>query len=178
MDRFKNQSVTTIKKLAIALGAFSQTLGVLGKSIKALSPDTGGVKDYPSATDGVTKLERRKMKKFMSGFAFVAGFLLSNASAALTIKDTRDMVEQGGDVRATIEIWLNGQQDGTSWANIELEQQGRAKLYCQPDKLALTGENVYRLTNDHIKARPFEVDSEWPFEMFVLPALAEAFPCD
>ena len=38
--------------LAIALGVFGQTLGVLGKSIKALSPDTGHIKDDCLATDG------------------------------------------------------------------------------------------------------------------------------
>ena len=38
--------------LAIVLGVFSQTLGVLGKSINAPPPDTGHIRDDPLATDG------------------------------------------------------------------------------------------------------------------------------
>ena len=117
------------------------------------------------------------MKKFISGFAVVAALLLSNVSAAISIEEARNLYAAEHDREALL-VLLAAYQEGMGWANTKLESQGRAMLYCQPDKLALNGQNVYRLTTDHIETRDYEIDPEWPFEMFTLQALIEVFPCD
>ena len=117
------------------------------------------------------------MKKFISGFAVVAALLLSNVSSAVSIEDAYKFYA-AEHTRETLLVVLSAYAEGMGWANTELESQGCAALYCQPGKLALTAQNIYRLTTDHIETADYEVDPDWPFEMLTLEALMEAFPCD
>jgi hypothetical protein len=118
------------------------------------------------------------MGKFISGFAVVAALLLSNASAALTIKQTRDMFNQGGQDRELLTLYLNGYMSGFNWANVRLDAEGRAELYCPPEGFAINAENIYRMTDNYIKTQDKEVGSGWPFDLFISKALMNTFPCD
>ena len=115
------------------------------------------------------------MKKLISGFAFVVALSLSNASAAISIKDARENYEAGGDRKEMLLFYLASQENGLSWANVELEMAQREPLYCPPDKLNLNGENVYSLTNDYVTKN--SANPEAPFDMYVMRALYDAFPC-
>lgn len=115
------------------------------------------------------------MKRLISGLAFVAALLLSNASAAISIENARANYEAGGDRKEMLLFYLQSQENGLSWANVELEMAGREPLYCPPSKLNLNGENVYSLTNDYVTKN--DALSSAPFDMYVMRALYDAFPC-
>ena len=119
------------------------------------------------------------MKNIINGFGFIAALLLSHGSAAITIDEAREDYAAGGTKQFMLELYLNGQQQGLQWVNIEFEDIGRDPLFCSPGKMAITGENVYRLTNDYIKEREDadSIEGSWPFTMYVMRALVDAFPC-
>ena len=77
------------------------------------------------------------MKKVISGLGFFAALLLSHGSAAITIDDAREWYEKGGELQSTLLTYLSGQENGLSWANSYLKQQGRDPFYCLPGKLEL-----------------------------------------
>ncbi|MDA9625470.1 hypothetical protein N9S57_01720 [Luminiphilus sp.] len=58
-------------------------LGVLGKSIQPDYPDTDHIKDERIATDGITQIGDRKMKKMIFAIAMSVGFA-AGASAQTT----------------------------------------------------------------------------------------------
>lgn len=93
------------------------------------------------------------------------------ASASVPISKFQDFKND-----KSFKLYITGVGKGTSWANAELDQQGRRLLYCQPKKLALNGSNYIQLIDnflDHHKNLP----SYTPIEMVLLLALENAFPC-
>ena len=61
-------------------------------------------------------------------------------------------------------------------ANAELEFDGKAPLYCVPDRLALTVEQNRSIFEVYLSRAP-EM-GELPYFMVMLSALQETFPCE
>jgi hypothetical protein len=76
--------------------------------------------------------------------------------------------------------FIQGTVNGLAWANGVLAQNGAPPLYCQPSKMALTGEQVLDILNRYLDERLAEKSKKWegiPLGLGVLFALQEVFPC-
>jgi hypothetical protein len=73
-----------------AFGASGQTVGVLGKSINALSPDTEHIKDDPGAKDGVSLKGVIKMKNLLVIGGILFAFASSSVAAGGLDKEERE----------------------------------------------------------------------------------------
>jgi hypothetical protein len=71
---------------------------------------------------------------------------------------------------------LGATENGLSWANTAISNEGQPRLYCVPAKLALTNAQdvdiLRRYTLDHPDKKTL------PYGLALLLALKEAFPCN
>jgi hypothetical protein len=74
-------------------------------------------------------------------------------------------------MRETLE-WV---ASGIGWANTDLHSMHQQRLYCQPGKLALTGEQLEDMLERHVQEELFAAD--YPFGLVLLESLKKVFPC-
>lgn len=70
---------------------------------------------------------------------------------------------------------LRGIADGIEWSNIRLQSNGQKKLYCPPEKLAMTVDQYRSIFVRYVKENPSE--GQFPAGLVMLEALVETFPC-
>jgi hypothetical protein len=78
----------------------------------------------------------------------------------------------------TMRLMILGVGKGFEAVNIHLEMSGKPKIFCQPDKLAITGEQYTQIVSNYVNARPTwgKVDSRI-FPEVMLQAMIYTFPC-
>lgn len=78
--------------------------------------------------------------------------------------------------RQIIEYQMSSFDDAYGWANAELKSRRKQEpLYCPPDKMALTGNQLLDVLRREVKDRP--KNGEFPVAMTLLVALQHVFPC-
>jgi hypothetical protein len=99
---------------------------------------------------------------------------------AMNVKTYKEM--QASDTgRNTVRAYIDGVGEGFGWANIKLDFDGNAKLFCTPPTLTLNNDNFLRILDDEIalnaKAIAAEALSVAPVEFLLLQGLQKTFPC-
>jgi len=119
------------------------------------------------------------MKKIFGGYwviaiAAVVGALVfaQPARAEYTVKQFRELKEN-----PAFQFYILGVGTGFKWANAHLKNEKRPQLFCEPDKLALNGENFMDLLTGYIEHYKPVIKDDWTVELMLLRALEEAFPC-
>jgi hypothetical protein len=64
---------------------------------------------------------------------------------------------------------------GFSLANTAIARRGQSPLYCQPNNLVLTGEQIIDIINRFVEINPALEKATW--EAVMLEALENLFPC-
>ena len=64
---------------------------------------------------------------------------------------------------------------GFSLANTAIVRRGQSPLYCQPDNLVLTGEQIIDIISRFVEINPALEKATW--EAVMLTALENLFPC-
>jgi hypothetical protein len=64
---------------------------------------------------------------------------------------------------------------GFSLANTAIARRGQSPLYCQPNNLVLTGEQIIDIINRFVEINPALEKATW--EAVMLKALENLFPC-
>jgi hypothetical protein len=83
-------------------------------------------------------------------------------------------------LQSTIKAYITGLGEGLSWGTLKAEP----RIYCVPDKLALTGNDYISILNRSIekeKSHPsFDefLNQNDILGLFLLEGLKETFPCD
>ena len=77
--------------------------------------------------------------------------------------------------KAHLRNFVEALQNGVAWANAALKFQKQKPLYCEPEKLALTAEQVIDLIRKEVQARPSSGMFPWPAVM--IRTLQNNFPC-
>ena len=83
-----------------------------------------------------------------------------------------------GELRSAYLFWLSGVEAGIQVANVRLKLAGQALLYCQPNKLGLTTDQVEDIMNRYVRAHPTVATPDLPVSLAMVFALQEAFPCE
>jgi hypothetical protein len=71
--------------------------------------------------------------------------------------------------------YLSGFEDGFGWANAVLNQQHDRQIYCVPETLTLTADQVLQILRDEFKKAPNLAKS--PVGLTIFYGLKETFPC-
>ena len=71
--------------------------------------------------------------------------------------------------------WLDGIYNGLVIADVFGSDLNNNSIFCQPEKLALTEENLEDIINRYIKTRQIKPDSD--LAIILVFALQEVFPC-
>ena len=79
------------------------------------------------------------------------------------------------EYRERIEAQLSWMQLGFLWANIFLKDRGQPLIYCQPDRLTITGPMVLDMLRKGVRDNPDW--GELPAELVIAIALQRTFPC-
>ncbi|MGA2841736.1 MAG: hypothetical protein ABSG18_16440 [Steroidobacteraceae bacterium] len=74
-------------------------------------------------------------------------------------------------------VWLYGVQNGFAWANAYNGDRGLPPLYCQPENLALTRDQVTNILDNFIKTDQGRALLNAEISLVLLKALQHAFPC-
>lgn len=79
------------------------------------------------------------------------------------------------NVRIAAEMTIFGAAEGLAWANAELSHHKEPRLYCQPEKLAITKDEAMNIFQKAVSDHPTDADE--PFGFVMMRALEETFPC-
>jgi hypothetical protein len=77
--------------------------------------------------------------------------------------------------RKHVEDMLSWMQLGLLWANTLLKDRGQPLIYCQPDRLTVTGPMILDMMRKGVRDNPKW--SEVPAELVIVTALQRTFPC-
>jgi hypothetical protein len=76
----------------------------------------------------------------------------------------------------TIKTYVLGLGEAFLYANINLEFNNKAPLFCPPRQLALTTENYVQILDKELRIENF-FDSDAPIGLVLLEGLKKTFPC-
>jgi hypothetical protein len=71
--------------------------------------------------------------------------------------------------------YITGNLNGLGWANADLGNAGRPRLYCEPEKLGITADQSVRILRDRVEEDPKL--GTLPAGFAMLLALQRTFPC-
>jgi hypothetical protein len=120
-------------------------------------------------------LRRRVIALWAAAFG---AFCISAGSACADLSTNEFLKQQynsSSTDRALSTIYLKGMEEGMEWMNAWLEPAQKHKLYCPPEKIVLTGEQLADMVRRHIKNHP--EDDYRPLGMVLLVTLIEDFSC-
>jgi hypothetical protein len=112
------------------------------------------------------------------GSATVAFCLFSTAAMAeMNVSDLLRLYDAGNaGERRLIAHSVSQMEDGMSWVNSYLKSHRKdGEVYCIPEKLALTGDQVIEMLRRKVKELPGL--SDIPYGGVMLTVLRETFPC-
>jgi hypothetical protein len=118
----------------------------------------------------------------MRNVILVLGWLLAFSAASATAENvgsTRYALDAYDKMlpedRRIVENFINGIEEGLSWANVVLKNQRQPPLYCQPDRLSITVPQIIGVMRREINNDPALGD--YPLGMVALIALQRTFTC-
>jgi hypothetical protein len=107
-------------------------------------------------------------------------FVLPSLLSAQVLLSNYDAARKAQDFKG----YIHGVGVGFFWANSELTVNKHAPLYCQPEKLALNGDNYVEMLDAAVKdyrALVAEGKTQLPpdpyIELLLLKQLERVFPC-
>jgi hypothetical protein len=107
--------------------------------------------------------------------------LLMPATANATVADLFETLDHGSEQTKDIVLTIvEANVAGLDAANLVLNSQGKAMLYCTPQKISLTGEQLVDILRRFVQAKRAEapfLDKLRPAEV-LLVSLKDAFPCN
>lgn len=108
-------------------------------------------------------------------FLLLASLVCHPVSAGITVKMYQESKSAGPDIKRVTVAYISGVGGAYSWANSELEHEGKQPMYCPPRTLALHSDLLVELVDKEIANFPYRPD--FTVEMAVLFALKRKFPC-
>jgi hypothetical protein len=116
----------------------------------------------------------------------VLAFILLTASLleSFSLKDYIDKRKKTDtSSKVAVYLYVHGLSDGLLRANAEAKFKYGTYLYCQPNNLALNGDNYIRMLDDAVEKKKgfsfFKQNQDNPIlGMLLLEELQNAFPCD
>ena len=108
--------------------------------------------------------------------AAFGAFYISAGSACADLSTNEFLKQQynsNSTDRALSTIYLKGLEEGMEWMNGWIEPEH--KLYCPPEKIVLTGEQLADMVRRHVKNHP--EDDYRPLGLVLLVTLIEDFSC-
>ena len=96
-------------------------------------------------------------------------------SADPTVEQAKEIYAAGGERKTRLINYLADFENGLGWANVMLEARGDKALYCPPSKLALNGENIYKIAITQSEQDGYESKL---ITLDALMGLMITFPCD
>lgn len=97
--------------------------------------------------------------------------LCAGSAHAMTLEEYRQRHDEAG-----IRYYVAGVGAGYFYTNLYLDEIGRAKLYCQPRSVTITGPQYGALLDDY-SARADRRAGGISVEVLLLTALVQKFPC-
>ncbi len=115
------------------------------------------------------------MRVFAGTLASLTMLIASPVYADLPLDFTLEQLENDKGEASATRMYLLGIYDGFSWANAALSNRGQKKIFCQPEKLAITADQVISI---YIRfAKKWKGDANLPAGIIMELALEEVFPC-
>jgi hypothetical protein len=105
----------------------------------------------------------------------VAGLLMLSPAYAEPTAGAVLKAFEGSNPDIGFKDYLIGTIDGLSWANVRLSFEQKPKLFCVPNKMALTSEQAIDILRRYVDGLP--KDAGHSFGMVMMDALIDAFPC-
>lgn len=117
------------------------------------------------------------MRNFFIALASFAVILVSSpVSAEITAREFFTQYNQvSAENRRVYEITLYSVYNGLAWANSALSHRKQPRLWCQPQKLALTTSQVIEMLRRESTEDALIADA--PYGMAMLLTLQKVFPC-
>lgn len=79
----------------------------------------------------------------------------------------------------TLRIYLKGLQDGIEWSDSFLRTQGKPRVFCAPDNIALNVENYIQFIDEALLApRDGALTGTYPIALVLIQFLQVKMPCD
>jgi hypothetical protein len=103
---------------------------------------------------------------------FAVGITAHAIAKDETLQDWIDMWKQD---RVQIENYVRAEQDGMLWSNVYSTSHQRPLLYCQPERLSLTGRQMMDMLRRAAEETPELLKA--PLGFAVLATLRRTFPC-
>lgn len=94
------------------------------------------------------------------------------ARAELDARTFLERIDRGDTVALLV---LDGYANGFAWANTYLERHGQTKMFCAPERLAITAQQNADILRRHLIAEPALATA--PAAMALLFAYQATFPC-
>ena len=115
------------------------------------------------------------MKAFLSAMAMI----IATSTIANCEPKANDLLEfidsDHEDLHQAATTYMNGLSRGLFWANVRLAASERAQLYCEPDNLSLTSDQIVSIFRNYMAKN--SSDGEEPAGMILMFALKDVFPC-
>ena len=111
---------------------------------------------------------------------FLAGALaaLLFAPPAAAEPTVEQYLASRGEDRTVLTAYIIGAQDALGWTNAALQERGDAPLFCVPERLALTRDQVVDIVDRFAAAKAEVLEEEVMYlSLFVMFAMQDAFPC-
>ena len=101
----------------------------------------------------------------------------SNASPMINTSRMLEVYDQSNDHdKKVVELSLSSMEEGIFVTNMAFASKRNVQqLYCQPDRLVLTGPQLVQMMKDEISKRPDLADD--PTDFVILATLVDVFPC-
>src|SRR5579859_7962650 len=106
------------------------------------------------------------------GIAACAPIIFSQAHAEMTGEQYLALV---GEVKDLKKFGLSETENGMSWANTELRARGQPRLYCVPEKMAMSPDQADTILRSYLDEHPEQ--AKYPVALILLRAMEETFPC-
>jgi hypothetical protein len=97
---------------------------------------------------------------------------VSPASSDIRLKDYETFKDTEG-----FKYYIYGVERGLAWANTTLFTSGSKILYCQPNELALSKEEILDILKREIDKNAGKYTIDTPVELILMYALMRTFPC-
>jgi hypothetical protein len=117
----------------------------------------------------------RLVRRAACGGLLVAGLLAATPAGAVGPLSWGRFEGLDGSDKISAENVILGVELGMLSANAILKSKGQPGLYCQPERLTLTMDQIETITRDFVDRHPNARDSH--IAVVVANALADTFPC-
>src|SRR6516162_3943168 len=97
-----------------------------------------------------TICEGKIQMRRLLGVLVLALLLYRPAHAEMTVQEYLGTPATGTKHDVTV-LWLSGIELGLSWANIFYQHEGFPPLYCPPEHVALTHDEVVSILDEYLK---------------------------